>query len=51
MIALLEHLLPLWTDPVDGRGRPAERLTRGHGSGEVPRIASPMPCYPPVYGV
>src|SRR6266576_1575205 len=23
-------------------------FTRGHGSGEVPRIASPMPCYPPI---
>ena len=44
MIARLERLLPLWTEPVDGRGS-------GHGSGEVPRIASPMPCYPPFCAV
>jgi hypothetical protein len=29
------------------RGPAASSLRWGHGSGEVPRIASPMPCYPP----
>ncbi len=76
MTALLERLLPLWTEPVDGRDDPEAAfgevyadpvvvardgwfgsrhgreftggLPEGHGSGEVPRIASPMPCYPPI---
>jgi hypothetical protein len=51
MIALLERLVPLWTEPVDGRGDPEAafgEVYAGHGSGEDPRIASPMPCYPPI---
>jgi len=47
MIALLDRLLPLWTEPVDGRGDPEAAFDRGahyrcpDGGGRRPRPAPP----------